>query len=53
MRYWRPYRLLLLHLADHIPSWAGDKILDYLYPDDCLITFLPKEENKGSSPNEK
>lgn len=36
MRYCKPWRKLLLKLSDYC---FEDAILDYLYPDDCTITF--------------
>lgn len=36
MRYWRPWRRLLLRVGgDSPPQW----LLDYLYPDDAIIRF--------------
>ncbi len=38
IRYgWPRRRLLRLH--GWLPSAAGDRLLDFLYPDDCQITF--------------
>ena len=39
MRYWRPWRLFVIWLHGHAPSKIGDRMLDYLYPDDCVIEF--------------
>ena len=38
IRYWKPWRRLLVKLCVAIGSVA-DKIADYLYPDDCVISF--------------
>ena len=39
MKYYRPFRLLLLRISDFTPQWLTDKIMDYLYPDDAEIEF--------------
>ena len=39
MRYWKPWRRLLIKLSRHLPTCLEDRILDYLYPDDCVINF--------------
>ena len=39
MRYWRPWRMFLIWLNDHVSEKHNGIILDYLYPDDCVITF--------------
>ena len=36
MRYNKRYRRFLLWLSHHV---AEDAILDYLYPDNCVVTF--------------
>jgi len=40
MRYNRLIRWVLLRFSDYL--WE-DRILDYLYPDDAMITFGPGE----------
>lgn len=46
MRYWRPWRLILIHLSNALErlrwEWANDKVLRYLYPDDVAISFEDK-----------
>jgi len=39
MRYWRPWRLLLIRLSYHVPDWLNERILDYLYPNDLWVQF--------------
>ena len=40
IRYWRPSRLVLLYLSDLLPTRLRERLLDWLYPDECSITFL-------------
>ena len=39
IRYWKPWRKFLLWLCRNVSASFGDKIADYLYPDDCMISF--------------
>jgi hypothetical protein len=39
MRYYRPWRLFLIWLSNHVPPHFEERILDYLYPDDLLVRF--------------
>lgn len=43
MRYWKPWRMLLIETAS-ILEWATDRIGDYLYPDEALIHWLEPGE---------
>jgi hypothetical protein len=39
LRYWKPWRKFIIMLSDHVPERIEEKLLDYLYPDDAVITF--------------
>jgi hypothetical protein len=44
MRYFKPFRLFLMWLLDYVPEKLENKILDYLYPNDCVIEFKGDNE---------
>ncbi len=44
MRYWPPFRRLLLKLSDWLPESLQERLLEYLYPDDAIITFKGDDE---------
>lgn len=44
MRYNRVVRYILLRIKKKwLGKWMHNKILDYLYPDDCVMTFEEKK----------
>jgi len=43
VRFIQPFRRWLLFLRHIVPRPFQDKYLDWLYPDDCVITFKGDE----------
>lgn len=39
VRYWTQWRRFVLWLSDRVPETAEEMLLDYLYPDCCVISF--------------
>ena len=43
MRYNKYCRWFLVRLCNYVPRKIEDKLLDYLYPDDLIISFKGKD----------
>ena len=43
IRYWKPWRKFLIKLCNYVSDSLGDKICDYLYPDNIEIYFKESE----------
>ena len=39
LRHTRWFRILLIKLTYRVPESVGDRILDWLYPDDLFVQF--------------
>jgi len=39
MRYWRPWRRFLIWVSFRVPECLDERIVEYLYPDNAMISF--------------